>query len=238
MKPAIIVVGIAVGVLVANLGDVHAQMFGSQARRGLASAKLGASGSSTDEMAGSVLHGNERFVRGNRRASDFVGSDVRDRKGFVGAQGGGTTRTVAPAVTAARLARPRRATNAPVPAINRATGTYQPRVAIGFETPQGAPDAISATVARQLAAIPGIHPADRIEVSVADGTATLRGVVVSERDRSLIAALLALEPGIWSVRNDLKVMPPQERSGGSLSSSLQTPVKPPTERSTLSPPRK
>lgn len=236
MKRAFIVVGVAVGILVVQLGDAYAQMFGSQSRRGTTSARLGASGTSTDEMAGTSLQGNERFLRGNRRASDFVGSDVRERKGFVGTQQSGAARSESS--PARRLVRPRAAAVVPVSAVSPATGVYQPRVAVGFEVPQVAADEFTAMVARQLEAIPGLHPADRIEVSVANGTATLRGVVVSERDRSLIGTLLLLEPGISSVRNDLKVIPRQERSGESPPSALLAPVKPPSVRSTIAPPAK
>lgn len=244
MKPTIVVVAVAVGVLLVTLGDAQAQMFGSQSRRGTTNARLGTSNtrlgtaaSNTAEMAGTSLQGNERFLRNNRRAGDFVGSDVRERKGFVGTQQTGATPTQGPAV--GRIVRPR----APVvagalaaaAAARRAAPGYQPRLAVGFEVPQAAPDEFTATVARQLAAIPGLHPADQIEVSVADGIATLRGTVVSERDRSLIGALLLLEPGISSVRNDLKVTPPQERSGESLPSATPTPAH---ERSTTSSPAK
>lgn len=234
MKPTIVAVGIVVGVLIADLGDVQAQMFGSQSRRGMPNAKLGTA-SSTADMAGTSLQGNERFLRRNRRASDFVGSDVRERKGFVGSQQSGAAPTQGPAV--GRIFRPR----APVvpsaadPGAHRGTAAYQPRLTLAFEVPQVAPDAFTATVARQLAATPGLHPSDRIEVSVADGIATLRGEVVSEHDRSLIEALLLLEPGISSVRNDLKVMPQQGRSGENPPSAIQTPARSVNERSPASP---
>ena len=230
MKPTVIVVGIVVAVLVVELGDVQAQMFGSQSRRGMPNAKLGTT-SSTADMAGTSLQGNERFLRRNRRASDFVGSDVRDQKSFVGAQQSGAAPTQGPAV--GRIVRPRAPVVAPaaVAGARRGTAAYQPRLALAFEVPQVAPDVFTATVARQLAATPGLHPADRIEVSVADGTATLRGEVVSEQDRSLIEALLLLEPGISSVRNDLKVMPRQERSGENPPAAIRAPARSATERS-------
>lgn len=235
MKPTIVVVGVAVGVLVANLGDVQAQMFGSQSRRGMSNAKLGQSASNLDDMAGTALRGNERFLRGNRRSSDFVGSDVRERKAFVGTQQSGAAPVQGPAV--GRIVRPRApvVAAAGVAAARRATSIYQPRLALAFDVPQVAPDVLTATVARQLAATPGLHPADRIEVSVADGSATLRGVVVSEHDRSLIEAMLLLEPGISNVRNDLKVMPLQQRPGENPPSAIQAPARSANERSTISP---
>ena len=47
-----------------------------------------------------------------------------------------------------------------------------------------------------------------ISVTVRDYTAILRGRVATEHDRSLAAALLLLEPGIWQVQNELVVESP------------------------------
>ena len=234
MKPAILEVVIAVVAVLATFGDAHAQMFGSQSKSGTSASRLGAAGSTTSANEGSLIHGNERFIRGNRRAGDFIGGDARDRRGFVGTQRGGTAAAVAPAAAAVRILRQRNMNTVPATPVNRATGAYQPRVTIGFETPQVSSDAITATVARQLAATPGLSPANRIEVSVEGGTATLRGVVASERDRSLIERLLLFEPGISTVRNDLKVAPPTEYSG-ILPPSAQPPSKSPSDRPAGSP---
>jgi hypothetical protein len=47
-------------------------------------------------------------------------------------------------------------------------------------------------------------------VSVEGATATLRGEVASERDRTLAERLVLFEPGIDSVRNELKVRSPSK----------------------------
>ena len=166
----------------------------------------GGGGAGSTASGGSLLRGNERFIRGNRRSGDFVGNDLRARRGFIGSPQGGATQAVAPAAASVRVPRSADVNTEPATSVNRATGVYQPRVVLGFEVPRASSQAISAEVARQLAAIPGLHPTDRIVVSVEAGTATLRGAVASERDRSLIEKLILFEPGISAVRNDLQLI--------------------------------
>jgi hypothetical protein len=46
-----------------------------------------------------------------------------------------------------------------------------------------------------------------VEVTMREGTATLRGVVASEHDRALAEQLARLEPGVFQVQNELSVAP-------------------------------
>lgn len=202
MNRITMLVGVAAAAALATGGEASAQTVRPQSL-------FGSGGSSMSSNEGSLLRGNERFIRGNRRTGNFIGTDARDRRGFVGAQRSGAVQAVAP--VAGRIRRAPNVNTTPATAINRATGAYEPRLAIGFEVPAVAEEAVNARVVRHLQAIPGLHPANRIEVSVEDGTATLRGVVVSERDRTLVERLVLFEPGISAVRNDLKVAPELER---------------------------
>ncbi len=46
-----------------------------------------------------------------------------------------------------------------------------------------------------------------VEVTLREGTATLKGVVASEHDRALAEQLARLEPGVFQVQNELSVAP-------------------------------
>ena len=157
-----------------------------------------------------VLSGTERFLRENRRPWDFVGASSDDASKFVGAQTGGEE-IVSPAAEdlLPQAAPNANSVNAPIAGAGaRAQRPYEPRLAVGFEVPAQSGAQVNAEMARRLKAIPGLHPANRIEVSVEGGIATLRGEVASERDRALSEQLLLFEPGISEVRNALTVKPP------------------------------
>lgn len=157
-----------------------------------------------------VLSGTERFLRENRRPGEFVGADSEDASRFVGAQTSGEEIVAPPAEDLpARPSPDASQVNVPVAgAAARAQRPYEPRLAVGFEVPAQSVSQVNAEMVRRLKAIPGLHPANRIEVSVAGGIATLRGEVASERDRVLSGQLLLFEPGISEVRNALTVRPP------------------------------
>ena len=179
----------------------------------LAQDPLGTSAIGTGGATGGVgtLNFNERFIRGNRRPDSFVGGDSRDRKGFVGSQQGGQTGRVRPVVTTPRSSAPN-ANRTGASAGRTRSGVYEPRLAVAFDVTRPTEEAVAQNLVRLLAASPGFPSAGRIEVSVAGAIATLRGEVASERDRTLAERLILFEPGIDSVRNELKVTrPPQAR---------------------------
>lgn len=159
-----------------------------------------------------VLSGSERFLRENRRPGDFVGASSEDTPQFVGAQSS-ATEIVAPAAEDLPARQTPDASQVNLPAAGpaaRAQRPYEPRLVVGFEVPSQPAPQVNAAVLARLKALPGLHPANRIVVSVAAGTATLRGEVASERDRALVEQLLLFEPGISAVRNALTVKPPSQ----------------------------
>ena len=180
------------------LGGMPGQMFSGASRPG--GQGTGAARPADD---GSLLQGNERFLRRNRRGRAFVGTDAEKAKEFVGAASAATGEQVPPAVGDVRLS----GANAGTTVVSKPPRVNDPRLTVGFDVPRAPTVKISAALTRQLKAIPGLNPANQIEVSVAGETATLRGVVVSARDRTLAAQLVLFEPGISAVRNDLLVSP-------------------------------
>lgn len=160
---------------------------------------------STLENAGK-LSGDRRFLRQNVRRGDFVGRTDDASQGFVGQAQGQTTGRVQTATSTLR--------EEPAPPVNTprtpssANGIYEPRLTIGFEAdPPSAPEQeqqIQSTVSRALA----LRFHSQIEVTLSAGTATLRGEVESEAAKKLASLLVQFEPGVESVRNELRVPGP------------------------------
>ncbi|GMQ80261.1 MAG: hypothetical protein BMS9Abin04_222 [Planctomycetia bacterium] len=190
-----------------GLAEVHAQMFGPR-RLGDPVSSAGTSGL---EGVG-TLTGNERYLRGNRRRLDFIGTDTRDRLGFVGVQQTTRARTVTPPLTGFK---PRKSTN-----VNRTvrrspgpkTKIYRPRLQVGFAFTPTASTALEATLVQQLERSRVVEPLGPIEVLMEGRTAILRGVVASERGAEIAGIFALLEPGVSEVRNELRVAPPPSDS--------------------------
>lgn len=143
---------------------------------------------------------NQRFVRGNRAAGAFVGSDRGDASRFVGTQQAGAgvaVRSAAAGIQAAgdesnQMNRPARR-----PAANE---PYPPRLSVAFDYDPAPSDQLARAIERrlQLQDLP-------IEVLVEDRTAILRGAVSSEEQRTLAELLVGFEAGISFVQNELTV---------------------------------
>ena len=208
--------------------SLQAQMFGSRPAGSILSKNpLGTSDMSNPTGGVGSVKFNERFIRGNRRSGDIVGRDTRDRKGFVGAQQGGQSGRARPAVTGRIQAAPD-ANRAGSRAGAGGSGPSEPRLSVAFAVTRPTGEELATSLARQLQASPGFQATSRIEVSVEDGTATLRGEVASARDRTLAEQLALFEPGIDSVRNELKVktLPPSPQPYLPAAGSQRSPKNP------------
>ncbi len=191
--------GVAVLVACVLTTEAEGQMFGSRSLGG----GLTASNQGSDVGGVGTLNFNERFIRGNRRAGAFVGTDSRDRRNFVGAQQLHTGR-VRPTITRARPSTAPDANRIPPPSSVSRSGVYEPRLSVAFDVTPPPAEAVAEDLAHLLRSAPSLD-ASQIEVLVEGRAATLRGEVASERDRLLAERLILFEPGIDSVRNELKV---------------------------------
>ncbi|MCA9171820.1 MAG: hypothetical protein KDB23_29330, partial [Planctomycetales bacterium] len=142
-----------------------AQMFGP---RQIGSPISPRSGPSTAGGTGTLR--NQRFLRGNRSRSNFVGTDRTESRQFVGLQqstGGGSTRSAVAGLGTG---------GDPSTQLNQVyprTGTgvlYAPRFEVEFGHGEIAAREISAQLTQRLARL-----SNSIEVSVEDRVATLRG---------------------------------------------------------------
>ena len=222
-------------VVLVGLCPVFAQQRGNQNQQGASSGTFnqrsvlpqgatsgnGAPGS-VDITAGTIT-GEERFLRENRAADEFVGGLRAEDIEFIGAVSVDPNE-VKSSIEGPLVVEERQPANLLENAqtVQRATGMYSPRLvlspqvemAIGCDSLQlkQCRDAMalrSFDLSMQRLALtdpPGTTGS--VEVLVEDGLARLRGTVPSERDRDLAELLVHLEPGIWRVQNDIVVQPP------------------------------
>lgn len=165
-----------------------------------------------------TLKGTERYLRKNRRPTDFIGPDGRESRRYVGALQARARGTVPPTTQGLTRRVDRSASlNQPLTPTRRG-GVYHPQLEINFEVPAGAAADLSAHRALDtLARSPQLAGPSRIAVSMAGRTAILQGEVPSARDREVAEILLSFEPGVSEIQNELEVNPDLQETEDSLS---------------------
>jgi PPE-repeat protein len=78
-------------------------------------------------------------------------------------------------------------------------------VRTAFAAPQPTSEAVANTLRRRLAKILADHNMSQPVLTVQGGTAVLTGVATSDSERQVIAQLVAMEPGVRAVRNEMTV---------------------------------
>jgi len=188
-------------------GGQDARLNRSRSRGSDANSRSQGGGQGDAEPLGTIL-GNERFLRGNRDARDFVGTDSGETRRFVGVQqalqadAAERPETPPPEIQIEPASDPNRVQLLVEPS---GLGIYRPRLSIDFEFPTRPAQAVSLQLAHRLQTSLQARWSTPIEVSVEGETATLRGTVASERDRTLARLLVLFEPGISKVENELTV---------------------------------
>jgi hypothetical protein len=220
-KTPMIVVGVLVLLLTEGVDTAHGQMFGSRSV-GQSLTRRPGPGASQDQEGVGTLQGTERFLRQNRRASDYVGVDIGDLQRFIGAMQARSLRQIPPTTQGLTRRVDRSETvNQPLPPARRGT-PYNPRLELSFEA-LPVPDTLlpARWALDTLARSPQMSGPSRIAVSLEGRTAILRGEVPSEADRDLAELLLTFEPGISAIQNELRVNPDLQESEDSLSAIRQ-----------------
>lgn len=148
------------------------------------------------------LSGNERFLRKNRQGA-FVGRDLADSSNFIGQDSGGQFSALQ------NLGLLRAAQNGNLNAGNNAERRPVPvAYQVAFEHRSPAPTAIVAAINKRLSdRIARNSALNGVRLVLEDRVLVLTGAVATEHDRDLALQLVALEPGVGQVRNDLVVGP-------------------------------
>ena len=164
---------------------------------------------STKSTADKVPSG--RFLKGNRRSGDFVGTDAGERREFVGAQEASGATRVRSATSGMRVKKSREANVRFRAATERRNRMYDPRLVVAFDVNRQSPQAIQADLRRRLVDSRHLAWAGPVSVTVRGDTAVLSGKVASSRDREMAELVLMFEPGIAKVENRLSVTNPAQQ---------------------------
>jgi len=155
---------------------------------------------------GTGLQGaNARYRRGNRSRQDFVGSNRNDATGFVGSGQAIGVGRVPSAVENLKLETTKAdRINRPLPP-QPAKGMYYPRLEL--ESDVGSSGELPSIRTASPAATERIakFSEGQANVTMSGTTAILRGTGASFREAALMAQILAFEPGIDWVKNELVI---------------------------------
>ncbi len=171
------------------------------------------------------ITGSERFIRGNRTAASFVGSDTSENASFVGALGGGTAGGMGMAGALGGAGRnsalggragmggagarntQRGRTNLQQGANRNRQINLRTQLRVGFRyQPKDSATVQTKLVGRLNSA--SFARLGTLEVELSDQVATLRGRVATPSDRRIAVRLAKLEPGVETVRDELTVDSP------------------------------
>lgn len=90
---------------------------------------------------------------------------------------------------------------------NTTATTRQPAYVLrpGFTAPVAPTSDVTARVQKALAAAPSLPTGSKINLSMDGNTVVLRGEVASESEKRVAEAMARLEPGVYEVRNEIRV---------------------------------
>lgn len=208
MRGFVWVLSITASLTVLSDGSASAQMFGN---RSLGNSLGPRPSPGIQAESTGTISGSERYIRGNRQRGNFIGTDTRDPRRFIGVTEGSTTGTVPPTTVGLRVPPPiTSSVNQPRQPRNRAE-LYDPKLEVGFEIIPRDTQLVQQEIARHLQEDSARDRFGQIEVSLEGETATMRGTVASANDRSVAEALVLFEPGVRTVKNELVVRPAAPR---------------------------
>lgn len=181
------------------------------------------------------LTGTERFLRENRSRRDFVGADLLDREGFIGAVQGSPRGVIRSAITNLRPLVNEQINRVLPDPQGRRERPYAPRLVVAFDYPLPSSEELQSTLAEYVLRVPGMERLGPVEVSVEGQTAILRGVVASDHQRDVAEQLVLLEPGVRAIRNELVVADPAAPVPGGPSPAAPSAEEPSPEVPGLTP---
>lgn len=193
--------------LTSDVQQTHAQLFGPRVLGQSLSRQPGPDLAAAEEIG--ELTGRERFIRGNRSARDFIGTDMADSPNFVGIQQGRSRGSIRSAII--NLQPPQAPNvNQPQPRDPSPALPYAPRLQLGFDPPEIAPSVVAEDISENVAGALALrHPNQTglpLVVTMQGRTAILQGEVASEHERLLAEQLTLLEAGVSSVQNELTIV--------------------------------
>ncbi|ADB18322.1 transport-associated [Pirellula staleyi DSM 6068] len=233
MKNTLLIAALATGLLALSVSESQAQygasgtsssssgLFGSRTQGSGISSRSGG-GTSSGGTGGlgdaGAVQGDERYVRGNRDAGSFVGSDSADTapvgvsqsSGGRGAAGGGIQSLFGGSGGFADFAR-QNGFNPNQGGGNQSRTQLRIPIRLGFTPEPTNMAGFQTKFETRLTRIPALKRLGPIDVEMLGNTAILRGVVASAEDRQLAEDLAMMEPEVADVDNELIVGPVESK---------------------------
>ncbi|MFM8572070.1 MAG: BON domain-containing protein [Pirellula sp.] len=183
-------------------GSAPPLIFGQQNQNG---GQAGGNVTGGANNPGGLARPDSRFLRGNRQAGDFVGSNRADLKGFVGATqatpGTGATPVAANNI---RIETGSQRVNRPLGPLGK-NGMYYPKLDLNSIVEDEGELIANPNLSDRIEERVRERTKADVDVSFEGGVAVLRGEVRSKRESDLIETMLGFEPGVDRVRNELVV---------------------------------
>jgi hypothetical protein len=193
-----------------------ASRFGSS---GFGAAGFGGSGFGTSGFGNSMFgnsgfgggYGNRGYGATNSGGQNFVGRDAGDMQQVFGQMGRAGTQFFNQMNRNMRRENSRRQSNKTV---QNPAQPVRVEVRTAFTVPRPSPTQLASTIRTRLDAILVAHKMSQPTLSMDGDTAVLGGVAASESERDVISQLVALEPGVRDVRNEMTVATPTTEAAG------------------------
>lgn len=205
--------GVVLVLFLSEMAIADAQLFGQRTLgRPLGRQPRAAALSNTSNADAGRVTGTERFIRGNRDRNSFVGADQGETQSFVGSQQGSTGGVIVSSTAGIEAAVDRSAEINEVLETPQTKKMYLPKIVLAADLYDGIEPVPELSVIEQVTTTVNLASSRRIEVSVLNQTATLRGAVSSQKEKRLAETLARFEPGIWKVDNQLRVEQPTRQN--------------------------
>ncbi|HEY3395330.1 MAG TPA: BON domain-containing protein, partial [Lacipirellulaceae bacterium] len=156
-------------------------------------------------MSGFGMQGMGGMNGGAMGGQNFVGRDSGDMNAVMTQMGRAGTQFFN---TMSQNVRGRNNRNRQQPAADQGENerpAMRIRLEVGFTAPRPAPSALATNIQTRIARLAVDHSLGQPQVFVEGDTVVLRGVADSESQRLVLANLIALEPGVRAVRNEMTV---------------------------------
>ncbi len=192
--------------------------FGGSGMSGFGSSGLGGSGFGSSGFGtsgfGSSGFGNSSFGQSGFGGSGFGNSQFGGGQSFVGRDAADMQSTFMQSNSAStqffknmnrQMSRRNRRQQTATTTTENPPQKMRVQVHTAFDTPRPTSNVVAATLQTRLAKILADHHMTQPTVTVQDGTAVISGAAASDSERQVIAQLVALEPGVREVRNEMTV---------------------------------
>jgi hypothetical protein len=173
---------------------------------GFGSSRFGSSGFGSAGFGGSSF-GSSGYGNGQGGGQSFVGRDATDMQGVFG-QTSNSASQFFNTMNRNLKQQSRRSRSTNKQTVQNPPQPMRVEVKVGFAPPAQSSNQLAETIRTRLTKILADHQMSPVNFSMEGDTAVLRGVAASENEWAVIGQLVALQPGVSNVRNEMTLAAP------------------------------